>query len=307
LRIAVTGSSGFYGSHLIPRLLSLGHTVVGIDTVHPQDSWRLNPVRDHPNLSLYWGALTDSFPYIPPVDVAIHAAAVTDVAYASRNPRQSLFTTVESTVALALAARSNWTKRVVLISTHSVYGPQNSADPIREHKALLNPSNLYGALKASQEMVLRSAAHEHGVPLTVLRMSLMYGEQERAGALVSHFIKTALRGGTIQLHGGGAQTRDFNYVGNAVDACLASLSPDEELVRTFNICSGENVSIRRLAELSVEFAGDGVLIPTPPRAGEEGDIKLSYASAEVSLDYRPTVLFEEGFRRTAEWVRENGL
>ncbi len=304
MRVAVTGSSGFLGSHLIPRLLAAGHTVVGTDIVHLQDSWRLNPVKSHPNFSFVWGAMTDVCAYIPPVEVVVHAAAVTDVAYASRNPRQSLMTTVESTLALAMACRSHWAKRVILISTHSVYGPQPTPDPIREQTALLNPSTTYGALKACQEMVLRAASQEHRFPLTILRMSLMYGERERAGAIVSHFVRTTLAGQPISLHGGGYQMRDFNYVGNAVDAILTALEPGHDGV--YNICSEELVSIRQLAELSVAFAGQSeeLLIPTPPRQGEEGNIYLSNTLAGQRLNcWGPAVGFNEGFQRTAEFVR----
>lgn len=313
--IMISGISGFLGSHLAQRLTvasarSADYAVSGIDLIHPDAAWRIPAATRRALAGYTWGSVEDACRSLPPVDALVHCAAVTDVAYASRSPAQASRITLDGTIAVAQAARRGWTKAVVLISSHSVYGPHHDArEPLTE-RAIPRPSNGYGALKLCQEAILTAAAQEFGFPLVVLRMSLMYGPREREGALVSAFVRRALSGETIQLHGGGHQTRDFNHVANATQGIQLALNLALDAdnppgrVQVFNICSGESTSIRELAEAAVAFARSGSIEDAPARAGEEGSIRLSHQAATDALGYTPLVSFREGFGQTAKWVAD---
>lgn len=299
MRVAITGIAGFLGSHLARRLTEEGHTVCGVDLVHPSSATRLAGL----GVEYHWGNAGDMVPRIRPVDVVVHCASVTNIGYAWANPRASAAAMIDPTIAIMDAMTAGWAKQIIVISTHSVYGkatgtPFSEADEPR-------PMNLYGALKLAQESIALSYARTYDLNAAVLRMALMYGEQERDDATTRRFLEMALRGQTIRLEGGGKQTRDFNYVGNAVDAIIAAMSlPKQVKGQVYNISSGEDISIRQLAEEAIGFAERGEIIDVPERAGEEGNIRLNYHRAHIILGYAPKVRFEDGFRRAAEWVAE---
>lgn len=303
--IIVTGSAGFLASHLLPSLLSDGHRVTGVDIVHPDDAWRLDAteIRHHPNFTYVWGSAGE-WQRLPENGIVIHAAAVTDVRFASASPRYTLERNFQDMARLLEECVHQGVGQVIVFSTHSVYGKQ-LLQPIPEDVAL-HPSNFYGAAKAAQELLALSYFHEKGLPVTVVRPALMFGERERTGALVTTFLRKALHEETITLDGGGMQTRDMCYVGNTVQAIKLLLNADWAKGEVFNIGSGEEISIRRLALLAEQIAKTEKKRPTlvdgRARDGEEGRLFLD-STKIMQHGYKPEVGFTEGVERTSRWVR----
>ena len=303
--IVLSGAGGFLASHLIPSLLADGHHVTGVDIVHPADAWRLDvtEIRHHPNFTYEWGSAGEWRRY-PDDAIVIHAAAVTDVRFSSGSPRYTLQRNLGDAALLLEECARQQVAQVIVVSTHSVYGRQD-VQPISEH-AELRPSTFYGAVKAAQELLALSYYRERGLPVTVVRPALMYGERERSGALVTTFLQKALREETITLEGGGLQTRDFNYVGNMVQAVMLLLGAGWACGDVFNVGSGEEISIRHLALLAKKIAGREdkhvALADVRAREGEEGRVFLD-SSKIMAHGYKPEVGFTEGVERTSRWVR----
>ena len=299
MRYAITGIAGFLGAHLARALIADGHEVCGMDIVHPSSADRLKglPIEYH------WGTPVSMVRRVKPVDAVIHAASVTNIGYAWANPEDSEDRMVPPTRALMEAMQVGWAKKIVLISTHSVYG--KSLGSAFTEESPTRPMNYYGALKAMMENTVMAYGESFNLDYTILRMALMYGEWERDDATPRRFLEAALRGQTIRLEGGGKQTRDFNYVGNAVNAIRRTLDARVARGQIYNIGGGEDISIRHLAEAAITFAERGEIIDVPARSGEEGNIRLNYSKAQWDLGYAPEVRFEEGFKRAAEWVAQN--
>jgi nucleoside-diphosphate-sugar epimerase len=239
------------------------------------------------------------------VDAVIHCASVTNIGYAWANPHTSARAMVDSCISIAEAMQTGWAKKCILISTHSVYG-RATGEAFRETD-ICQPTNLYGVLKLTQEQTLLAYSRSFGIDVTVLRMALMYGESERPDATPRRFVEMALAGQTIRLEGGGRSTRDFNYVGNAVDAVMAALDLRDTRAKgqIYNISSGEDIAICDLAAAAINFAERGSTVDVPERPGEEGNIRLAYGKAVIDLAYRPAVDFETGFIRSAQWTEAN--
>lgn len=293
--VMVTGAAGFLGSTLCRRLAADGWKVLGVDLMHRNDAWRLQGV----DLEYQWLSLQDIREVPPNV---IHTASVTDVGYAARSPVNAINQTVLGTLAVMEAAnRNERLERAVVISSHSVYG-KVARQPIREDEAL-HPGNLYGATKGAQELVSMSYWHSYRMPVVVVRSSIMFGEYERTGALVSLFLGKALRNEPIVIHGDGSQTRDMNYVHNTVDGILEVLVNRRAIGETFNVGSGEEISVRDLAERCIQATGSASEIRNvEARPGEEGRSALDITKARRILGYEPRVSFYEGLKRTATWL-----
>lgn len=299
--IFCTGAAGFFMSHLIPQLLAKGHEVWGCDIVHQSDAWRIHPVLDNKKFHYVWGSAGDAD--VEGIDYIIHAAAVTDVRYSSQNHSDTIRRNTLDCLSLLDNARRENVAHTIVFSTHSVYGSQDLI-PTPEHVGL-KPSNFYGAAKAAQEIMALSYARELNMPVTVVRPSLMFGERERTGALVSTFLKRALTGQQVTLDGGGMQTRDMNYVENVAGAIIKLLGQVWAYGRVFNIGGEDEISILHLAKMAAEYAGRDIgefAVSGPPRAGEEGRLVLDGRLLR-SYGLPPHIGFNEGFRRTAEWVK----
>jgi nucleoside-diphosphate-sugar epimerase len=300
MKVMVTGAAGFLGSTLCKRLFSEGWDVVGVDLMHHADAWRLKELP----LDYQWLALQDIHE-VPPY--IVHTASVTDVGYASRSPINAVNQTVLGTVGLMEAARRNsHIERVVVIVSHSVYGSVER-QPVKEDE-LLRPRNLYGAVKAAQEQVAMSYWYSYQIPVTVVRSSIMFGEFERTGALVSLFLSRSMRGDPIVIHGDGSQTRDMNYVQNTVDGILKVLLHDKAVGEAFNVGSGDEVSVRQLASLCIQLTeSKSEIMHVDSRQGEEGRMALDITKAREILGYEAKISLYEGLARTADWLAKRGV
>jgi UDP-glucose 4-epimerase len=127
--------------------------------------------------------------------------------------------------------------------------------------------------------------------------------------VLAKFITQMLQGEAPTIFGDGGQSRDFTYIDNAVSAnLLAAHAPAQNVAgRAFNVATGTRVDLNQTFEALKKLTGfNGNVNHGPER---EGDIKHSLADisrAEKAFDYKPSVNFEEGLRRTVEWYRGQG-
>lgn len=303
-KILVTGAAGFLGAHVASRLIGNGCDVVGLDMVPPDEAWRLDVLglRDPRHMAYRWGNVLDvrsldGFTHV------VHCAAATDVANAALNPMSAAERTVGPTIALLEAAKAAKSlRRFVLVSTHSVYGTQPT-QPIPED-ALPMPGNLYGALKVAQEQAAMAYHRSFGLPVEIVRSATLFGAHIRAGALVRVFLERAWMHQMIGVSGDGLQSRDLNHVENTVDGIVAALDRIDGVGGTFNLGSGEDVSILSLAERCIALMGGGWIEHGPPRPGEEGRLALDLSMSRRVLGYSPGISVDAGLEMTADWVRK---
>lgn len=305
-RFLIVGGSGFLGAHLVRRLVGDGEGVAVLDVVAPENAVRLRDVLE--KVEYRWGSAQDvKQEQLRPFDVIVYLAAQADVPLALTSP---MYTWQANTLGVLhmleqmYGAGSN--QRLIYMSSENVYGKApDDHIPITEDEAL-RPVNPYGASKAGADLLCQSYMGPKAV--TVLRSTTMYGEGARLKQVIPIFIRQALAGKNITIEGDGSQTRDFNYVGNVVDAIRAAAaygSPQG----VYNIASGEELSIRKIAETIIHE----VQARTPTesglefrdwRVGEKGlRLALSYDRAKRDLGYEPRVPFRDGIGRTIEWLR----
>lgn len=295
MKFLVTGAAGFLGSALANRLAHEGHQVRGLDDLSAGDPDRLHPnvlftrgdVSDRPKL---WTLLQD-------VDSVYHLAARVSVPESVIYPREYNAVNVGGTVSVMEAMRDVGVRRVVLISSGSVYGDQQS-QPLTE-KTSPEPASPYAVSKLAAEFYVRTIGALWGIDTVVLRVFNAYGPGQPLPAahppVIPHFLRETARNGSLVIHGQGLQTRDFVFVDDVVEAMIASATAPSINRQVINIGSGEEMNIRSLAQHVIEAVGSGAdwiymedQDPGPSRMC--ADISL----AREKLGYQPKVSLPEG-------------
>lgn len=295
MNFLVTGAAGFLGSALANRLAREGHQVRGVDDLSAGDKERLyeevlftrGDITDRPKL---WTLLQD-------VDCVYHLAAKVSVPESLLYPREYNIINVGGTVSLMEAMRDVGVKRVVFISSGAVYGDQEQ-QPLTESTPA-NPTSPYAVSKLAAEHYVRTIGTLWGIETASLRVFNAYGPGQPLPAshppVIPHFLRQATLGGSLVIHGDGSQTRDFVYVDDAIEAMVAaSTAPDIDR-SVINVGSGEETSLRELAQAVIEtieaeaewlFSEEA----SPGQSRMRADIRL----AEQLLGYRPRVQLRDG-------------
>jgi UDP-glucose 4-epimerase len=309
MRALVTGAAGFIGSTLVDRLLSDGHTVIGVDDLSSGRVANLDGARTHDAFEFVEadivsadliGLLAEAKP-----EVVYHLAAQIDVRRSVSDPQFDATVNVVGTVRVAEAARLAGVRKVIHTSSGgSVYGvPRNY--PTSETEPT-DPASPYAASKVAGEIYLNTFRNLHGMDCSHIAPSNVYGPRQdphgEAG-VVAIFVKALLAGEPTVVFGDGSNTRDYVFVDDVVDAFVrASGSPGSR--QRFNIGTGVETSDRKLHSVVAGVIG----APDEPQSAPArlGDLKrscLDARKAEMVLSWRAAVRLEDGVRRTVEYFR----
>ena len=302
MRVLVTGGAGFIGSHLTDALLARGDEVTVVDDLSRGRQARLDSRAVLHKLSITGaGSLTSLVEQARP-ELICHLAAQIDVRVSVVAPADDAQTNVVGTVNVLEAARAA-DARVLLCSTGGALYGRDAPIPSLEDVLPL-PESPYGIAKYCAEQYVGLYNRLHGTGHTILRLANVYGpRQDPAGesGVIPIFCARVLAGERPVVYGDGAQTRDYVYVGDAVEAFLAAA--DRGRPGTWNIGTGTEVSVLALARLIGEAAGRTVDPEfTQARAGELQRSALAVERAHRDLGWTPQVPLAEGVRRVYEWI-----
>lgn len=317
MRILVTGAAGFIGSHLVERLLSMGHEVYALDDLSTGRFAYVHPYIKHRNYTFVNDTVLNRAvlsQLTKRVDAVFHLAAVLGVKNTVENPLKVIESNVEGTRHVLEAADTHGVK-VVLASTSEIYG-KNTQLPYREDAdRVLGPPTIhrwsYATAKAIDEH-LAFAYADRGLPVTVLRYFNSYGPRQTSsdyGGVVARFVKAALTDQPLFVYGDGTQSRCFTYVEDTVTGTVAALKSQAN-GRVFNIGSTSPVTIRALAHTIRRLANSrSPIVPLSYReaygAGyEDMPARMPDLSrAQAVLGYTPKVSLQTGLEKTIAWYR----
>ena len=160
-------------------------------------------------------------------------------------------------MALMEAMRDVGVRRVVLASSGAVYGDAGE-QPLLE-SAAPNPRSPYAVSKLAAEFYVRTIGSLWGIETVSLRIFNAYGPGQHLPAshppVVPYFLRQALRGGSLIVHGDGSQTRDYVYVDDVVSAMVAAATAPDVSGLVINVGSGEETSVRELVKLVLDATG----------------------------------------------------
>jgi CDP-glucose 4,6-dehydratase len=311
-KVAVTGGTGFLGSHVVAQLCELDADVV----VVVRDDIPLGPVHEQ-----WWSKVTRVRGDVcdqhflervfgeSDVQSVIHLAAQTQVGVANLNPISSLESNVRGTWSVLEAIRrSPSVRQTVVASSDKAYGTQPVL-PYTETMPLaaVHP---YDVSKAAGEMIAASYAHSFGVAVAITRCGNLYGPGDTNWErLFPGVIRQLLEGQRPIIRSDGTLTRDYLYVEDAAGCYLQlaeALAARPDLAgEAFNFASERPLSVLEVVELMQASAGTS--LSPDIRGTASGEIAHQYLSAEKArtvLGWKPTYTFEEGLDRTVAWYRE---
>lgn len=299
MNFLITGAAGFLGSSLANQLAREGHQVRGLDDLSTGSPQALTPdvhftrgdVSDRPKL---WTLLQE-------VDVVYHLAARVSVPESVLYPRDYNNVNVGGTVALMEAMRDVGVRRVVLTSSGAVYGDL-AEQPLRE-SVTPNPRSPYAVSKLAAEYYVRTIGGLWKIETVGLRIFNAYGPGQHTPPshppVVPHYLRQALRGGTLIAHGDGSQTRDYVYVDDVVSALVAAATAPNINGLVINVGSGTETSISDLIKHVLEVTNSNPeVLYNAKTPGGVSRMRADLTLAHEKLGYRPSIKLDHGLRLT---------
>jgi UDP-glucose 4-epimerase len=300
MRVAVTGGSGFIGSHVVDKLAENREEVLVLDVGAPHRADVDHLAVDVLDLEAMTTALRD-------VDLVFHLAAAADVNVVNTDPSRAVELNVLGTSRVWEAARRCGVPRAVLASTVWVYGAAQAAEPLTEESPFdpRRVNHVYTASKLASEMIVHAHHSLYGQEFTILRYGVPYGERMRRELVIPRFVEQALQGLPITIHGDGSQHRNYVYVGDLADAHVLALGK-AATNGVFNLEGREPVSLQRLVQtLSALLERPLQLAFEAGRTGDFRATQVSSASAKEVLGWSPSTSFDDGLRRYVNWHLEH--
>lgn len=331
MKVLITGTAGFIGSHVALRLMARGDEVVGIDNLNDYYDVSLKKARlaRLTSNSLFSDlrldisdttAMEEAFAKHKPERV-IHLAAQAGVRYSITNPHAYVTANLIGHMNILEGCRHNDVKHLTYASSSSVYGA-NESMPFSIHDNVDHPLSLYAATKKSNELMSHTYSSLYGLPTTGLRFFTVYGPWGRPDMALFIFTKKILAGEPIDVFNYGKHKRDFTYIDDIVEGIIrtsdsvATANPDwsgadpdpgtsKVPYRLYNIGSNSPVELSRYIEIIEECVGKKAeknLLPLQP-----GDVPATYADVDALIDdvgYKPETSVEAGIKNFVDWYKE---
>lgn len=306
-RVLVTGGAGFLGSHLIDRLLDLGHEIVCVDNFFTGTKANILHLRDHPRFELIRHDVT--FPLYLEVDQIYNLACPASPVHYQRDPVQTTKTSVHGAInMLGLAKRLKC--RILQASTSEVYGDPEVHPQREDYWGRVNPigfRSCYDEGKRCAETLFFDYHRQLGLEIKVARIFNTYGPRMHLedGRVVSNFVVQALRGEPITVYGDGRQTRSFCYVSDLIEGLIALMGSEASITGPINLGNPTELRISELAERIIQATGSKAGIrsaPLPPDDPRQRQPDI--ALAKEKLGWAPKVDLATGLRPTVDYFRK---
>lgn len=271
----VTGGSGFIGSHLVNRLVNLGHEVIVLDRVYPKEK--------NNKAKYYLQNLSENYikylHFFESVDNVFHLASEVSIPYCVEKPNESMANNTLATMNVLECSRIHKVNKFMFSSTSAVYGNTMFIPNYEENQ--IQCLNTYSISKYTGEQLCKMYYELYGLKTISFRYFNVFGEgQHKTGQyapVMSIFMRQKKNNEALTIIGQGYQTRDFVHVSDVVHAnILASQKDLDAYGQVFNVGTGEGTEIQKIADLISDYQ---VYIPE-----REGEVLHSRANIDKIKD-----------------------
>lgn len=309
MRCLVTGAAGFIGSTLSQKLLSLGHTVRGVDCFldyYPRWIKESNLSRlSHPKFEFLQQDLLQAnlSELLKNIDVIFHQAGQAGVRASWGDYfRTYIDNNILVTQKLLEAMKQGQAdQKLVFASSSSVYGDAESY-PTSE-LALPRPTSPYGVTKLAAEHLVTLYSTQFNLKTVSLRYFTVFGPRQRPDMAFTKFCYRALKGEEIQIFGDGLQSRDFTFVDDIVEANI--LAAEKGVPgKVYNIGGGTNATVNDVLEILLSEIGSLKVKNLDKVVGEARKTSADTNAAKRDLGFAPKVSLKDGLLAQLEWMRQ---
>jgi len=332
MKLLITGTAGFIGFHLVKRLLSNQHEIIGLDNINDYYDIGLKFDRlKETGISkerIEYGKLIQSKTFTnyrfvkanledqklledlfekENFDFVVNLAAQAGVRYSIENPRTYISSNIVGFMNVLECCRHNKIKHLVYASSSSIYGNTDKI-PFSEKDNVDFPISLYAATKKTNELMAHTYSHLYQLPTTGLRFFTVYGPYGRPDMAPMLFIKAITEGRQIKIFNNGNLSRDFTYIDDVIEGIVRVIDhiPDENAEHSFyhlfNIGHSQPVQLMDFIETLEASIGKKAIFEMLPM--QQGDVKTTYADTsalEYTTGYKPTTNLKEGMIQFVEW------
>jgi len=313
-RVLVTGADGFIGSHLTETLVKRGAKVRAFTCYNSFNSWGWLDSLDKETLSaidVFSGDVRDPNGVAQAtegVEIVFHLAALIGIPFSYHSPDSYVDTNIKGTLNVLQAARRYDVKKLIHTSTSEVYGTAQKVPIAEDHP--VNPQSPYAATKAAADQLALSFFRSFDLPVAVLRPFNTFGPRQSARAIIPTIVSQLYSDAPAIQLGGLNSTRDFNFVGNTVEAFLRLAETPGTEGDVYNSGSGKEITIGDLAEKISRITGVNKPIATDPQRLRPAKSEVERLLCDASkirqvCSWQDPVGLDEGLEITCRWIREH--
>jgi dTDP-glucose 4,6-dehydratase len=305
MHVLVTGAAGFLGSHLTDRLLSEGHSVLGVDNLATGDRENLAHLAHEPRFRFEERDICEAFDP-GSVDYVFNFAS-------PASPPEYLRLAIETLrvgsvgTENALEIAHKYGAGFLQASTSECYGDPLVHPQTEEYWGNVNPvgpRSVYDEAKRYAEALVMAYHRSRGVNTHLVRIFNTYGPRLHPsdGRVISNFMMQALEGEPLTVYGNGKQTRSFCYVDDLIEGILRLSRSDEHL--PVNIGNPDEFSILECAQAVLEVTGSrSELVFKPLSEDDPTRRKPNIAKARTLLDWEPRIPLREGLAKSLPYFQ----
>lgn len=313
-RVLITGGLGFIGSNLAHRLAGLGADLVLVDSLIPEyggNLFNVDGLGDRARVNISDIRDAHSLRYlVRDREIIFNLAGQTSHLDSMHDPFTDLeINCVAQLKLLEVCRHHNPTAKLIFASTRQIYGKPDYL-PVDE-KHLLRPTDVNGINKMAGEWYHVLYNNVYGLRGCALRLTNTFGPRMRVKdarqTFLGVWVRAVVEGRAFEVWGG-EQLRDFTYVEDCVDAMLLAATSPAADGRVFNVGGDQVISLKDLAELTVQAAGTGSFevreFPPERKRIDIGDYYADDQAFRAAVGWRPRVPLQEGLQRTFAFYRE---
>lgn len=311
--IAVTGSAGFIGSNFVHRLIE----TYGPDiTIHSIDALTYagnldnlatlsTPTHHFHHIDIANKAALTAFFEQTPIDAIVHFAAESHVDRSINDSSAFITTNVIGTQYLLDCAKAFNIKKFVHVSTDEVYGELGDTGKFSETTPI-SPNSPYSASKASSDLLVMAYHHTHGLPVCITRCSNNYGPYQFPEKLIPLMISHVLNNKPLPVYGNGKNVRDWIYVTDHCDGVDAVLQYGQ-IGEVYNFGGDAELDNLTVVKTILDKLNkpESLITYVEDRAGHDFRYAIDFTKATKTLNWTPSITFEEGLNKTIEWYKRN--
>ena len=315
MKVLITGSEGFIGSHLLEKIVKKGFKVRAFMQYHFQNNRGCIEDIDKEllkSVEIVSGDIRDPFEMnlaIKNCDYVINLAALIGIPYSFKAPKNYFDTNVIGTMNVLEASKKNSVKKIILTSTSEVYGTAKTV-PIKEDHPL-NAQSPYAASKISSDFLGMSYFYTYNLPITILRPFNTFGPRQSARAVIPTIFSQCYENKSIKI-GNINTTRDFTYVSDLCNAYEKLLTSNKKSAfgNVYNIGTNNEISIIELINLIQKICKSNKKIIQEKsrkrkKSSEVNRLMCDSSSFQKLTSWKPKVSLKEGLKKFNDWYVSN--